>query len=469
MPLKITNATTDVAVLNRWADGIETTLSQLKVLHQRSSQQIVNAVSSISGSVSLTIPNTFTPTTQTGNALAFDWLPEPGGWFLAGPAFAGLASVDSHQAAVDSLGTLNMTTTATFSTDWAFVVTGSGGTIVTPGATPSGWTIPASGSAGAGKCYYRNTNALGVNTVTQTYTNGGGNPFTDVGVMTLFGTQGGSPAFIQNTTFPFGGTGSAFVSANTAGNSILVVICGQTNNTGHVTAITDTLGNTYNQIDTAALPPPNLGLFPAVNGEYCALWLASNIVGGSGNALTLTVSGTCAVQVGIAYEITNLSAVPQKPVFRPINQTDIPVLDINKKTSGNLSVLRLDSGTNAAQGRFWGGDGHWDNPSLVDITTLNTSVYNTGTYTTQLQDVGHNLWGSYTGGSAVSMTITLANGYYGWIFNNGNVHVSPFKVTAVQNANSTNIAGGTITLPIGSGVYVATDGTFYYAFGIPST
>jgi len=134
---------------------------------------------------------------------------------------------------------------------------------------------------------------------------------------------------------------------------------------------------------------------PAVN-----TWTAVGGGGGGGSVTNFSIAGstspyfTAAVTAPttsplLTFTITSQAAntvaagpttgVATTPTFRSLVAADIPVIDISTKTSGNLLVTRLNSGTSAGPTTFWRGDGTWAVPGgSGSVSSISTTSPITG-------------------------------------------------------------------------------------------
>src|SRR5258708_6470403 len=120
MPLKITNPTTQVGVLNNWADQIETNIRNLTTHSSRHTESIkkiqTNGVPNSGGAstIELIIPPIFTPIDQTVSLpgpLKIGLAPEPLNTFWGGsvPGLSALTQVSTNTYSVKSTPATNPT------------------------------------------------------------------------------------------------------------------------------------------------------------------------------------------------------------------------------------------------------------------------------------------------------------------------------------------------------------------------
>src|SRR6267142_3861507 len=140
MPLRITNSTTDVASINRWAEDIE---SRLHATTKQANHALTTIASGGTGginSVGLTAPREFavsgSPVIPPSGTLGLTWVPETAGYVFSGPlpSLTGFQGTASGSAGSPSPPPTTVAMTPQTATSFGLVFINDGI------AGPSGWT-----------------------------------------------------------------------------------------------------------------------------------------------------------------------------------------------------------------------------------------------------------------------------------------------------------------------------------------
>ena len=185
-------------------------------------------------------------------------------------------------------------------------------------------------------------------------------------VVSLSGNTGlpvNTPAIVQKASAASTGSvaslAKAFTSANTAGNSI-VVVCGCGNGTAMTVA--DSAGNTYTQAVTA----PNSTTFEA------AIFFAVGIVSSAANTVTVTNAGSTASMALEIYEVSGLlaqvTAQPDQSSSGTGTGTSASTSNIASNSPNSLAFLGVAVGT-AAQAVSVTSGTNWTLDSTQNTTT----------------------------------------------------------------------------------------------------
>lgn len=278
----------------------------------------------------------FTIVDPNGPTTTIEKNPESASTFWAAPP-AGLTGLEAIGQGEIADVDLTVTATGNTSSPWGLFTYETSGTFV----TPAGWTHISSLTA----AYTIQGSGIGPLSATVP---GGGLDTSTVGALAVF--TGAVPTVVQSANHnstPYTGT-LAFPGANTAGNTLMVVM--QVNRGGGTAnqlsmSVSDTNGNSYDPIISQAtaleISPEFLSVLQ--NNVFIAPFCA-----GGANTVNYAYNGTPAGGDVLHLEIFEFTPFPLGagvPFFRQIFSSDIPNLDASKITSGRLALAR--GGTHA--------------------------------------------------------------------------------------------------------------------------
>ena len=361
---------------------------------QSTAQKVVNESTS-TGTITLDVPNIFTPTTQTvtlPGPLVINLAVEPANTVFAGPASLASGAIDAVGTSTGDTNSISSTATPSSTNDLAFFIvsknTGGGGVSTGPDAS---WTLLLSDS---GNNFFLYDKAAGAAGTPVTALIGQATAVIWAAATVLVSSNSGvAPTIVNSASVSSGiiGTGTythilPFTPTN--GNLLLIVITSGNPATPapSVSGFSDTNNNTWAQLVQEA----SSNSVPTV-GAFIAAFAASNIVGGS-DTISFNTSGALGSGDVVAIEIsgagTVLSAVP---TFRKLVSQDLPPVDISG--SNVTGVLPLAHG------------GTDSNLSATGGTSQYLQQLTAGAAITVAQPVYNDLGGkasSYNGGVLVS-------------------------------------------------------------------
>jgi len=445
MPLKITNPSTQVAVLNKWADWIELQLKKTQAKVAATNKTANNPVVSGGGggltSVVLTAPPEITVTTtspsSTEQDIELSWTDEsPGSVFMVPPA----GSPDLVGNALNPT-TINSTIAQTISRAIAdgddgfalYIATGS--CITSASTTPSGWTLiknmTYSGST-VGTVAYKATTGGSSSSATQTFQ--GGSPLLGtvnsgvIQALLAFKNSGGTPSVIQSKTSSVSASGtSAFTSSVSAGSTLLVI--GQTFNVSNpvvVSGITDTNGNNYSLVSgTQALGGHSTSPVYVTQTVY----MASNAASGA-TTVTFALNGTISGGINGNLTLIEISAVDtggNTPLFSTLVTSMIPPINAEGGIFGKVPLS--NGGTHADLSATGGASQVLKQSSVGAAITVGKLDYN------DIAGGSGNLAAKYNGVTLVSQGLVTEQGLVD------------------SNNLSANVGLTTIFTPSASGLY----------------
>lgn len=345
MSLKITDPQKQVAVLNRWADDIETQLTRTSHTAKIAVQQAqVAATSSGTGGVSsvgLAMPKEFvvtgSPVTSTGTLTAA-WAAEQSGYIFQGP-IPGLSGVQAV-ATTGGVGTAT-SVSATPSTNNSFGLYFEFSNNNTTSSPPAGWTNIHNDSS-QNLAYKTFSSTASVN-VAQTLSLSGN----WAAGLVLF--TGPIPTLIQSPTTTLttlnGNTAASFGVPNSSGNSLIVVVSVYNSGGPVFVTVSDSLGNTYTTLVNQVVS----GLF-TIN-QY--VFVVPSCLGGA-NTVTANASGPNGTHFS-DFTIMEWGALPagsNTPAFFPLEATSLPPINLasngNGGVGGTLKVGNGGTGSNLA-------------------------------------------------------------------------------------------------------------------------
>ena len=413
--------------------------------------------------IGLNIPSIFTPVSQVmafPGPLVFGLAAEPASTFFAAPAItSGGASFIDQQATIGSSTstTVSLSLTPSRANEWALFgyVAGGQGTHYAPSGL--GWSAIYTGYFGA--ALYLSSPSTGVLNAVATLDTPN-KPA--AGFLGLFQTTGSVPSVLQQNSLTgalsAGASSTIFTNPLTAGSTIFALL--QANTTAGGTLATPTITDTYGNIWTL------VSFIQTGTATGCAtgLWISS-LPSPSTATITLNLSTYVSSASFVIFEVSNLTAVPGVPSFRPIVGNDLPNPTISSKggvyavtpvTNDFVSSINLSGQPVLAQPAYANLSG---DPSqavqgtfLGDATTLVGKI----TYITTAADRGHMLILPNTAVS--SCTITLANSFYGWFLNTS----STILVNLVVGSIATQGLGPNVTLMPGKSMFVVYDNNGNY-------
>src|SRR5271157_3526417 len=308
--------------------------------------------SSSSGSAKseLQVPSIFTPpdqTVTTPGPLVVNLAEELANTVFAGPFINfGSFGIDTLDTAISLpgffspippvygngySGTSPMTGQVTPSapSEWALFIGHAGTDTIGTLTTPSGWTELYNGGAALGYNVYKNlidTTLVSISvSITGLVTHGNWSS-----IMAVFKQQ---PVVV--TSWEFFLPGPSFPAmVLTSGNTLLVCVTGSVYNmnTHPNTVLTDSNGNVYTCV--ARVANTNRDGYNGYEATQCELWVATNIIGGSGIAINYynghAGSDTGLQGIGNIYELSGLIPSPTSavPTFRALVDADLPVVDV---------------------------------------------------------------------------------------------------------------------------------------------
>ena len=322
-PLQITNPATQVAVLNRWAEDVATEVTRLTTLSNRHSEsikkvQIQQASGGGATKASLNVPSIFTPTTQTvtlPGPLSFGLAPEsPATVFQAPPP--GLSGFEGFSSGTATGGrSTSVTATPTTSSSLGLYIVGGS---VAPVA-PSGWTSIGS----TGRVFINSISGTAPVSITQSSSVG-----TDlIHALGLF--VGPAPPLVQSNSKTAGALGTlAFPGANTAGNTLVIVMQSWITAGAVSHIVSDSNNNHYQQV--------LLQNYNGVNSNQQTVFIAPNCVGGA-NTVSYNFSGLPPNSDLIT--IMELGPLPNgsnTPIFANLPSGAIPPINLQAEGNGGV-------------------------------------------------------------------------------------------------------------------------------------
>lgn len=294
----------------------------------QSTTKIVIQGTAGSSSVSLRIPNIFSPVFQTesNGLLAFNLIPQLANTVLAGPTGTVLDEVDSQATATAITSPLSISAQSHVS-DVALVFTAqdnAGSTTFNPGAP---WTLVIQPS-GAQTVYKQNI--VNPTTVTATGAVDLTHP-TWASLLALFVAKPGfTPSVVNSHVIQSGafssGANLPLSFTPTAGNTLLMVFLSSATNSGSgpasVVAFSDSTSGVWQQIGEVHNNNDH--------GVQVILLGSSNITGGA-TTVSFTLDRTLAGTDLVAIELSNVVSAPNLlPGFRLLNPFDIPPINLSR-------------------------------------------------------------------------------------------------------------------------------------------
>lgn len=304
----------------------------------------------------LNIPSIFTPVTQTvtlPGPLAFTLASEPANTALAGPpaGLSGLEAVVAGAVGPSTLGGVGISVTAapTTATSWGLFAyyTNAGAS-----PTPTGWAT----ITGSDPIFTKSLTGFSPITVTETVP-----ALNNGGLSTLAIFAGAQPSIVQNASDGFSYLGAqtkAFPSANTAGNTLLIVMysAGDTLGIAPSLSASDTNGNTYTALSNLAYGGTITNVHGNNQGLSQQILIAVNCAAGA-NSVIWNVGGQIAggrTASLYMYELGPLASGPGLPFFRQLGGGDFSGFDATKILSG---LVPLSHGGTGADLSGTGGTG----------------------------------------------------------------------------------------------------------------
>lgn len=285
-------------------------------------------------SVTLNVPNIFTPVAQTGNPLTIALAAEPSGtvFTVPPPGLSALEAISSNIGRTTGSGAaLTLTATPTTATSWglyAFV-----GNQTSSLVNPSGWTaLTGTPSTGVnGGSYVIAISGTSPIVVSETL------PINDTAAAVLALFSGTLPTAVQQVSSQPVSAGTAtlaFGGANTAGNTIVVIAAfsGVTSAGPISLSISDTAGNQYTILSTQQ------GTGVANETVSLVVAIAPNCIG-SANSVNVVVGGTGSggcrlIQV---VEFTPFAVGPQTPLFSTLFPSQVPPINVGSVGNGGIT------------------------------------------------------------------------------------------------------------------------------------
>jgi len=324
MPLRITNSTTDVASINRWAEDVESRLgaTSKQSNHAVTAVKQILATPSPASPITLNVPDIFTPVSQTSSSLfSVALAPENANTFLAGPSGTATDLIDhALVTAVGSTTAVSITATPKQPSDLAMALlctdSSNGGNLI-PDVS---WTQP--GVSGANEqMFFKNVSGTSPATLSGTIGSTSSNWSAALALFTA--NPGFTPALIHSATVFSGAfnswTNSGIGFTPTAGNTLVaVVMSGNTSFLGgsaSVVSFTDSQGDVFVPLGSV--------INSSGQGTEIIVLAASKIVGGA-TTFSGVLSRTVSNGIVVVFEITNLAPVSGLPTFRPIVGKDLP-------------------------------------------------------------------------------------------------------------------------------------------------
>jgi hypothetical protein len=436
MPLKITNPAEQPAVLNKWADWIESRLqTHDKRILAVSNTAVAQGGSGSVTSVGLTAPKEFTvsgsPVTSSGT-LGLAWAPEnPGTVFETPPP--GLSGYEGASTAGGNGGT-NITVSLTPLTSTSFGLYAVDGNSTF--ANPSGWNVLNS------RTFYKAISGTSPVSITQTVQSGS---FVEAECLALF--QGPAPAFVQSNNLNGTQQGTlAFSSSNTAGNT-LVVFMQAHGGTAASVLMSDTNGNQYSQLVNQTF----VGNVYSVQNN---IFVAPNCVGGA-NTVNFNFGGGSQTSYFLTIiEFGSLAAGTNTPSFGFLTPSQIPPINLALSGNGGVGgILPLANGGTGANLSATGGANKVVQqtsigaPFTVGVLTGANITNNVSAQSTSFSAAAATTYLCTTTGGSITVTFPAAFTNTGAIINvkkvssdSNNVTITPSSGALIDGATTAVIS-----------------------------
>jgi hypothetical protein len=295
-------------------------------------------------SITLNIPNIFTPTTQTKTTdpvvLAFTLATELPGTYLGVPSGAGLGALEAFNVVSNLTGaggsaTVTVTSTPSTATSWALlpVVTKNG----YAGAGLGAWT-GITGNDGLKGTFIKNITGTSPVSVSEPLI------ANDTATLALAIFSGPLPTIVQqNTASSWTGQtmSKAYGSSNTAGNTLFIIFQYTLSSTAFGVSASDTAGNSYVTLAST------FGGSTAIGATAQLIMIAPACLGGANTVNVKVTGGSGATPAGLLqiFEIAPIAAGAGVPFFHPLFPGDIPPINLSSVGNGGIqNILGLANG-----------------------------------------------------------------------------------------------------------------------------